>query len=196
MSSRAEILRVTAENQPEQQNLPRIDLGLVTNYADPIAAFEEVLGKIGGRVIYVGHEQQVLDQIKADPDKFMINALDCDPYAAAQLSGYTAFQLAHLDKVYLRGQLGVVENGAIWVDEISLVNRLLPFICEHLVIVLNTKQLVPTMHHAYRQINIEETGFGSFIAGPSKTADIEQSLVIGAHGPKHLTVYLVKSEVL
>jgi L-lactate dehydrogenase complex protein LldG len=41
--------------------------------------------------------------------------------------------------------------------------------------------IVPTMHEAYRQINIAEEGWGAFIAGPSKTADIEQSLVIGAH---------------
>ena len=47
------------------------------------------------------------------------------------------------------------------------------------------------MHHAYQQTNVFEEGFGVFIAGPSKTADIEQSLVIGAHGARSLTVYLL-----
>jgi L-lactate dehydrogenase complex protein LldG len=81
----------------------------------------------------------------------------------------------------------------VWVKESQMVNRLLPFICQHLVIVLEKKKLVATMHHAYQEINVFEEGFGVFIAGPSKTADIEQSLVIGAHGARSMTVYLLNN---
>jgi len=70
-------------------------------------------------------------------------------------------------------------------------NRLLPFICQHLILIIEKKNIVATMHQAYQKIDIAREGFGVFIAGPSKTADIEQSLVIGAHGPRSLTVYLV-----
>ena len=71
-------------------------------------------------------------------------------------------------------------------------NRALPFICQHLVIVLPIKKLVPTMHQAYQSIDVSANGFGTFIAGPSKTADIEQALVIGAHGARSLVVYLLE----
>jgi L-lactate dehydrogenase complex protein LldG len=69
---------------------------------------------------------------------------------------------------------------------------LLPFICQHLILIINKKDIVPTMHHAYKNIDIAKEGFGIFIAGPSKTADIEQSLVIGAHGARTATIYVVE----
>lgn len=192
MSSRAEILRIMAENQPEHQELPLIDETLLLRYADPVSAFADVLGKIGGKVIHVENEEEVLADLKEDTRKFVISTLRCTSSFAEQLKMCTAFDLAHLDAVYLRAEWGVAENGAVWIDERSMVNRLLPFITEHLVVVLNAANIVSTMHHAYGRIKIDLTGFGSFIAGPSKTADIEQSLVIGAHGPRRLTVYLIQ----
>lgn len=91
-----------------------------------------------------------------------------------------------LDLAIIRGQFGVAENGAIWLEDLDLVFRALPFITEHLAIVLDRTALVGNMHQAYSKIGDKESGFGLFIAGPSKTADIEQSLVIGAHGAKSL----------
>jgi L-lactate dehydrogenase complex protein LldG len=94
-------------------------------------------------------------------------------------------------KTYIEGTIGVAENGSVWLYESQLVNRILPFICQHLVICLDEKNIVPTMHEAYQLINVDKEGYGVFLAGPSKTADIEQSLVIGAHGARSLVVYLV-----
>jgi len=97
-------------------------------------------------------------------------------------------ELEDLSLAILQGQFGVAENGAIWLDEKDLEFRVLPFITEHLVIVLDKTQLVGNMHQAYARIGNTSSGFGLFTAGPSKTADIEQSLVIGAHGAKSLKV--------
>lgn len=99
--------------------------------------------------------------------------------------------LEDLGLAILDGQFGVAENGAIWMEDTNLGLRALPFITEHLVIVLDRNKLVETMHQGYDLIGNASSGFGLFIAGPSKTADIEQSLVIGAHGAKSLRVVLV-----
>jgi L-lactate dehydrogenase complex protein LldG len=101
-----------------------------------------------------------------------------------------AHQLADLDVAIISGQFGVAENAAIWLEERDMGLRALPFITEHLVIVLEKDQLVSNMHEAYERIGKGASGFGLFIAGPSKTADIEQSLVIGAHGAKSLRLVL------
>ena len=99
--------------------------------------------------------------------------------------------LETLEVAILDGQFGVAENGAIWLEDSQLGLRALPFATEHLVIVLDRNRLEDTMHQGYDKIAATHSGFGLFLAGPSKTADIEQSLVIGAQGAKSLRVVLV-----
>jgi L-lactate dehydrogenase complex protein LldG len=98
--------------------------------------------------------------------------------------------LSSLDHVIVRGDIGVGENGAIWLPESNIEKRILSFITLHLIVIVSKNDLVHDMHQAYSKIK-ELPGFGLFVAGPSKTADIEQSLVIGAHGPKRMTVLLI-----
>lgn len=96
--------------------------------------------------------------------------------------------LAEIEVLEIDGDFGVAENGAIWLSEEALPHRVAPFICQHLVI--NVKKIVPHMHAAYEELGKVNSGFGLFLSGPSKTADIEQSLVIGAHGARSLTVVI------
>ncbi|MBG7629483.1 MAG: LUD domain-containing protein [Bacteroidetes bacterium] len=71
--------------------------------------------------------------------------------------------------------------------------RILPFITNYLVIILNIKDVCLHMHQAYKLIAERKRNFGLFISGPSKTADIEQCLVIGAQGAMSLTVFLIEN---
>lgn len=191
MSARDKILNAIATNQPELVALPTIDFSSVISYEDNYSQFKNVLESIGGKVELIQDIsilKDVFDDDRAN-GKLIINTLD---ELDKQIVSLTSFELEKLEKVCIKGSVGVAENGAVWVYESQMINRLLPFICQHLILVLDKADIVPTMHHAYNKIDVAKEGFGIFIAGPSKTADIEQSLVIGAHGARTATIYVVE----
>jgi L-lactate dehydrogenase complex protein LldG len=95
-----------------------------------------------------------------------------------------------VDLAVCPGTFGVAENGAVWISDSVVPEPALLFLAQHLVLTLDRRQIVSNMHEAYERLSFTQRSFGTFIAGPSKTADIEQSLVIGAHGPRSLTVLL------
>jgi L-lactate dehydrogenase complex protein LldG len=100
-----------------------------------------------------------------------------DPQVAPQ-------SLSDVDVAILPGRWAVAENGAIWLEDSDMGNRVLPFITQHLILLIDPANIVENMHQVYRRIEVGKAGFGVFIAGPSKTADIEQSLVKGAQGAR------------
>jgi L-lactate dehydrogenase complex protein LldG len=196
MSSRDDILsRLRQQTLPEQE-LPDL-AGPWISYENLAEQFAKTLGGIGGFCHFVpsyeearAHLQnlgsfQQAKQIASLIPELVTGNIDeraCDD----------PHQLETIDYAILRGEFGVAENGAIWWWADVLRNRVLPFITQHLVLVIPANEIVPTMHQAYERIAFDRLPrFGAFIAGPSKTADIEQSLVIGAHGPRSLTVYCV-----
>jgi len=97
-------------------------------------------------------------------------------------------ELDCLDLCVLRAEFAVVENGAAWHVPSSPRERSAALLAEHLVVVVEALELVPTLHQAYERIDLAQTTFGWFLCGPSKTADIEQSLVLGAHGPRTMSL--------
>ena len=109
--------------------------------------------------------------------------------------------LADIDVAILAGEFAVAENGAVWVSDRDVPLRVLYFLCQHFVLVVPADQVLDHMHAAYERLAASDHGesefrlprFGTFISGPSKTADIEQSLVIGAHGPRSLVVCFLES---
>ena len=104
-------------------------------------------------------------------------------------------QLEPVEFAISAGQFGVAENGAIWLTDRGVPHRAIFFIVQHLALVISAESIVDNMHQAYQRIAFPGAEFGVFIAGPSKTADIEQSLVLGAHGPRSLTVFCTDSPI-
>jgi L-lactate dehydrogenase complex protein LldG len=110
----------------------------------------------------------------------------------AGLEATLPHELADLELCVLRAEFAVVENGAAWHVPASSRERAAALLAEHLVVLVDADALLPTLHDAYARIDLEHTGFGWLLCGPSKTADIEQALVLGAHGACTMSLVLVR----
>lgn len=186
MSSRAKILAAISAIPVSEKTLPEIPVFRLTGDLEELFT-RSILGNKGEVLskeeFERWHRTMHFSKVISISTQFKTHStlsLPSDPH-----------ELEDLGLAILDGQFGVAENGAIWLEDSNLGLRALPFITEHLVIVLDRNKLVETMHHGYELIGNAKSGFGLFIAGPSKTADIEQSLVIGAHGAKSLRVVMV-----
>ncbi len=187
MNSRARLLSQIEKNKPALVELPNVPS--FQNNAATIEVFETALLKIGGNMIEMNDLTSLVTIIQ---NKFpgILKIASSLPIATINVNEWTNQQtLEAIELVILEARLGVAENGAVWLSDTDMLHRALPFITQHLVVVLNRKDIVATMHHAYEKIQLPD--YGVFIAGPSKTADIEQSLVIGAHGARTMTVLLI-----
>jgi L-lactate dehydrogenase complex protein LldG len=192
MESRNKILEAIRKNKP--QGSYRADYALPA--AEPeawIDVYRASLEKNGGTFVKAIKTDQIEFLLKKQfPDTRRISSVVDSVKGTREMDGAAdPHNLADVDVAVVKGVLGVAENAATWVAEADVVHRVLPFIAQNLVIILHEADIVPTLHEAYAHLDIRESNYGVFIAGPSKTADIEQSLVIGAHGARSLTVVVV-----
>jgi len=199
LSSKQSILAaIRAAGAPEAA-APDLNRDWIT-YADKPKAFAEVLTSVGGKCVFVASREEIAGKLAEHPAypsaKKIVSSLGEVPGNVDLGKLHDSHLTEDIDFAVLPGKFGVAENGAIWITDEHLRHRAIYFIVQHLVLVIDRSELVDNMYAAYRRLNLgaREAGdrtFGAFIAGPSKTADIEQSLVIGAHGPRSLTVFCV-----
>ena len=185
MSSRENILqniRNAVHKKYEKPELETLERHALV-YPDVIMQFQSMIKQVGGESLLLNKGEDINDIIiKAYPEAKRIasniNEIVADP---ADLDG--------TDLAIVSGKIGVAENGAVWIEQ-DVKLRAVYFIAEKLVILLDKENIVNNMHEAYEEIDTGEYGFGVFISGPSKTADIEQALVMGAHGARDVMVIL------
>ncbi len=162
-------------------------------YPDPLAQFVSMSAAVGSKVVELQPGEEFDTLLRSLFPEAVNIASNLPETGIANRNPDTVGSAAELDGTdvgVIRGSLGVAENGCIWVPQ-TMKERAVCFISEHLVILLSKDSIVSNMHEAMKLIQVSEYGYGCFISGPSKTADIAQVLVMGAQAARSLTVVLL-----
>jgi L-lactate dehydrogenase complex protein LldG len=199
-NTRENLLKTLRRQLVPSAELPEVIDGPWITFDKPLEKLAEVIQFVGGSCTQVDNNQQVAAALAQYPQfasaKRIYSAVDGIPGNVDISAVDDPHQLEDLDFVIYPGQFAVAENGAVWVTDQHLKHRVVFFITQFLVLVVRAQDVVDNMHQAYARIGsspeFAEPRFGLFLSGPSKTADIEQSLVIGAHGCRQMQLFIVR----
>jgi L-lactate dehydrogenase complex protein LldG len=189
VSARDEILAALRAAKPTPVPLPDPAAFSGLRYPDLRDRFAKAVVEVGGRCVFVdGPLPDALLRIPEYASARKVASLvpgigNVDLTAVAD-----PHELHDVDFCVIPAELGVAENGACWITDHGRANRAVCFLAQHIAIVVSAATLVHNLHQAYARLELPRRGFAMFLSGPSKTADIEQALVIGAHGPRSCTV--------
>ena len=195
MTSKELILKNIKENNiVKEVKLPSYD-NFGIKFEDKFQTFSTMIETVGGKALLIDKNDldKTIKELYPNEKQIASNVEFCCVGNFDSNSCDDVHELENIDLAVVKGNFAVAENGAIWMKNKDNRHRALYFIAQNIIIVIDEKDILNNMHEAYEKINFEEKGYGVFISGPSKTADIEQSLVIGAHGPKSGYVIFVKS---
>lgn len=159
-------------------------------FEDKVAHFAEMVKSVGGSVVEGdGSLVDILVAMGVDTENLVSSLAEFEGKALNPDSVADVHELGGDYTAVVRGKVAVAENGAVWVP-VEGRRRAHIFACQHLVLVVSKSDIVDTMHDAMERISLDDIAYGAFVSGPSKTADIEQALVMGAHGAMRATVVI------
>ena len=195
MSSKEDILSKYRKNIKQKFDMPSLDDIKAITYPDPLVQFVKMTESVGGHVIEVKEGQDINEIIKElypDAKEIASNLPEITIATRNPDTVGRARDLNGTDVGIVRGKFGVAENACVWIPQ-QMKEKAICFISENLIILLPKSQIVNNMHEAYKRIEFDETydGYGTFISGPSKTADIAQVLVMGAQAARSATILLM-----
>ena len=195
MSNKEDILKRYRANVREKFDMPDLsDIKAIT-YPDPLVQFIKMTESVGGHVIEAKEGQdinQLVKEMYPDAKEIASNLPELTIATRNPDNVGRARDLNGTDVGIIRGKFGVAENACVWIPQ-TMKEKAVCFISENLVILLPKSQIVNNMHEAYKRIEFDKEydGYGTFISGPSKTADIAQVLVMGAQAARSATVLLL-----
>ena len=193
MSSKESILSNIRKNIHQQFEMPNKDIKGI-QYEDTVGQFIGISEIVGGHVVIMKEGDDINEVIRKcypDAQKIASNLPEVTIATVNPDNVDKAQDLNDTDVTVVKADIAVAENGCIWIPQ-ATKEKAAYFICEYLTIVISRKNIVNNMHEAYSKIQFNDYGFGSFISGPSKTADIEQALVMGAQSARGVTVILTE----
>ena len=193
MSKKEDILSKYRKNIKQKFEMPTLDDIRGIKYPDTLKQFISMTETVGGKVreLKPGEDiNEVIRDLYPDAKEIASNLPEITIATRNPDTIGSPQALNGTDVGVVKGVFGVAENACVWIPQ-TMVEKAVCFISENLVILLDKKEVVDNMHEAYKRISFNDYGYGSFISGPSKTADIAQVLVMGAQAARSATVILI-----
>lgn len=188
-----DLLSKIRKNIGKQYDMPSFDDMKGVAFDNPLEQFIDIIDKVGGRAVVLEDGNNVNELIKSLYPEAKEIASNVEGITIATKNPDTVAEAKELngtDLGIVEGKIAVAENGCVWVPQ-TMKEKAVCFISEYLVILVNRNCIVNNMHEAYQKIEMPYYGYGCFISGPSKTADIAQALVMGAQAARGVTVIIV-----
>lgn len=208
LSSREEILgKIKTALQASSVPMPFPEADKSTDFfvheeISPDEKFAQEFSKLGGKYVYCANEVELFSQLEALRDTMKwskIHALD--QYLIHLAREHDIRFITHddgLDQIEAGISLTeclVARTGSVIMSSAMEYGRRLPVYAPVHIVVAFANQVVWNISDAIHYIQKKyPSGFPSMVAlttGPSRTADIEKTLVVGVHGPKEVYVFFV-----
>lgn len=165
--------------------------------------FAEQLSLVAGKFVFCEDEIQFIENLLLLADEKSWRRIYCwEPQLQKTLSNYE-FPFYSTDTDFLQAEVGITlcesliaRNGSVLISNGNAAGRRLSIYPHHHIVVAYTSQLVLELKDGLNMVKQKYDNkipsLLSCITGPSRTADIEKTLVLGAHGPKELIVFLLE----
>ena len=167
------------------------------------ALFAEQLTAVSGNFVFCEDEIELIENLLHLSEAKNWRKIYCwEPGLQKLLSTYE-FPFYSTDTDFLNADVGITEcesliarNGSIMVSNGNAAGRRLSIYPHVHIVIAYTSQLVLDLKDGFKLLKEKYPenlpSMVSNITGPSRTADIEKTLVLGAHGPKELYVFLLE----
>ncbi len=179
------------------------DSSVYADITEPLdVTFAEALVKIAGKFVYCENEDEFIATLRSFIIEKNWGLLYCQDPKIHQLLKPGGIPYESDPNAMLDARIGitrceylVARLGTVMVSSRLSPGRRLTVYPEIHLVLAYTSQLVPDLKQALNNLKKKYRenypSMISLISGPSRTADIEKTLVMGAHGPKELYVFLI-----
>lgn len=164
--------------------------------------FAEQLSQVAGKFVFCEDEIQFIENLLSLADEKGWRKIYCWEPALQEMLTHFEFPFYSTDTDFAQAEVGITlcealiaRNGSILLSSGSPAGRRLTIYPPHHIVVAYTSQLLPDIKDGLNKLKAKYgsnlPSMISLVTGPSRTADIEKTLVLGAHGPKDLIVFLL-----
>ncbi len=206
-SSKEQMLKKIRQALLEKRDNPHPqleELPLYEPYDDYLEVqFAEQLALVAGKFVFCEDEVQFIENLLALAEEKNWRKIYCWESRLQQVLEKYEFPFYSTDTDFSLAEVGITlcdaliaRNGSILLTNGNGAGRRLSIYPPYHIVLAYTSQLVPDLKDAFKLL---KSRYGaslpsmiSVTTGPSRTADIEKTLVLGAHGPKELLVFLLE----